>query len=127
MSAPTITTEPAPLVKFTTGGAEVIASGTVITFTPADLTIQIEDLFFRFLFISEGTGNRIEGQAAGTKEITYRLYNFHNPLGTGLTEPVKVGKFRGKDLFFSISVYASSDKVIKTVHYTFFLKEAAHA
>jgi len=124
MSAPTIITEPAPSVKLTSGSAEVIASGTVITFTPADLTIQIEDLVFRFLFISQGTGNRIEEQSVGNKEITYRFYNFHNPLGTGLTEPVRVGKFRGRELFFSITVYANSDKVIKTVHYTFFLKEA---
>ncbi len=120
-----ITNPPPPLFRIESAGAEVVANGTVLTFTADDVAFVLDDLRFTFRFLVDDKGQRLDAEQRSAKEVLYRIYNFHNPLGTGLKEPIKIGRIRGKDLFFCFSTYAHDEKTVKLVHYTFFAKEAA--
>ena len=122
-----IISTPSPLSPvITSSGATVLASGTVHTFTPADISFLLEDLRFSFSFISDDKGQRMESEIKSEKEVLYRVYNFQNPLGTGFKSPIKVGKLRGMELYICMTVYANGEKGLKVLHYTFYGKEAGN-
>ncbi len=107
---------------FFSAGKQIVANGTVHTFNPAQLTIQLDQLTFEleFLAATEDKQPRVEATANDPRHVKYRLFNFDNPLGAGLREPLKVGKYHNKDLYFIFTVYSFDSGSCKTVHYTFF-------
>lgn len=112
--------------KVTSGPSEVVASGIVIAFGKNPITLEIGNLKFIFVFNDEDGKTEIDVKFDVTTdhELRITLSNFKNPLGTGNTEPIPIGKLQGRHLLLSYRVYdlQGSDK---TLHYTFYMGEAA--
>jgi len=110
-----------PPVKVKTSGKDVIASGTVNTFSHDNLEVQIAQFKFIFNFISSGSEQKIEYRNNGAETLILDVYNFSNSIGTGVTTPVRLGTLMDRELYLGFMVYALSDVSSKLVHYTFML------
>jgi hypothetical protein len=110
-----------PPVKIRTSGKEVIASGSVNTFSHDNLEIQIAQFKFIFNFITIGTDQKIEYRNNGSETLILDLYNFNNAIGTGVKSPVRIGTLMDRELYLGFMVYSISPADSKLVHYTFML------
>lgn len=110
-----------PPVKVKTSGKDVIASGSVNTFSSDNLEVQIAQFKFVFKFITNGSDQKIEYRSSGPETLVLDIYNFNNSIGTGLKTPVKLGTLMDRELFLGFMVYTLSPTDSKLVHYTFML------
>jgi hypothetical protein len=117
----------APPVVFT-GGATVIASGTVIAFNDwGEIRFQIgpleERLSIVFMFKDGPIGPepRIEVLPQDEKTITLLLHDFGSPTGEGTTSPLKLGTLDGLQLYVHFRVFRVG-RAPRTFHYTFYLR-----
>ncbi len=51
--------------------------------------------------------------------LTLRCTNFNNPLGTGLTEAMRIGDYLGKNLYLTFRIYGMNAQ--KKLEYCFFM------
>lgn len=114
-----------PLVKVKTSGKDVIASGSVNTFSHDNLEVHIAQFKFIFNFISSGTEQKIEYRNEGSETLILDVYNFNNSIGTGVTTPVRLGTLMDRELYLGFMVYSISEASSKLVHYTFMLGDKA--
>ncbi len=119
------------IVKIRTGGTEVIASGTVISFGKSPIEFEFDNLKLIFEFHDDilGTGvkeTRVEGAPVDNNTLKLTLHNFNNPLGAGSTKPVPLGVLGGRKLFLQYRVYSLGD-ADKTLQYTIYLGEGVAA
>ena len=113
-------------VKFKSAGKDVIASGVVHTYSNDNLELVLENFKLIIEFRNDPQKEQVtESQTISPTEIKLILYNFSNPLGTGLIEPIKFGTLRNRELFFAFNVYSLTTSSIKTFIYTFFLGDNA--
>ncbi|CAH6919063.1 Conserved hypothetical protein [Vibrio chagasii] len=110
-----------PPVKVKTSGKDVIASGSVNTFSHDNLEIEIAQFKFVFNFINSGTEQKIEYRNDGPEVLILDIYNFTNALGTGVSSPIRIGTLMDRELFLVFMVYTTSPTAPKLVHYTFSL------
>jgi hypothetical protein len=110
-----------PPVKVKTSGKDVIASGSVNTFSHNNLEVQIAQFKFIFNFTNSGTEQKIEYRNEGTETLILDIYNFNNAIGTGVTTPVRLGTLMDRELYLGFMVYSISEVSSKLVHYTFML------
>ncbi|WOT03986.1 DUF6864 domain-containing function [Shewanella youngdeokensis] len=110
-----------PPVKVKTSGKDVIASGSVNTFTHDNLEVQIAQFKFIFNFINSGNEQKIEYRNDGPETLILDIYNFNNSIGTGVTTPVRLGTLMDRELYLGFMVYSISPEASKLVHYTFML------
>jgi len=103
------------------GKAEILASGSVITFRSEPLRIRFAGLalVLKFQTDDKKKGTRMHGHADG-KELQLTLTNFNSPLGSGTSEPIRIGTLGGKNLYLNFRVYALNNAADKTVHYTIY-------
>lgn len=118
------TASPMTQVQMKSSEKEILASGTVHTFSQHDLEMTLADLQITFEFKNDSGGVRIEGEPASGKSIKIRLFNFNNSIGTGTTQPLEIGYYLHRKLYLAFTVYAFNEQSLKTVHYTFFLGES---
>ncbi|WP_250476746.1 DUF6864 domain-containing function [Caballeronia sp. INML1] len=129
MSSPNISggiasaTSPIP-IKLVTAGRDVIASGSVITGNNSNLEVYIAQFRFVFNFLVDGATHKVAYRNDGPTTLILDLYNFVDALPAGTTEPVKMGKLLGRQLYVSFFVSALGPTSSKSVTYTFSLGEA---
>ena len=62
-----------------------------------------------------------------SKNVTFFLKNFDNPLGSGLSEPLRVGLLGGRALYISFWIYTHGKAKTREIVYTFYQGEPADA
>lgn len=112
----------------TVGNSSVYDSGTVISLPGESVVFNFGSLQFHFLFKdTEDNKQRTEIEQDGDTTLKLLFYNFNNPLGTGIKEPLCLGTLQGKQLLLQYRIHALGDgtqnNVGKTIHYTWYLKE----
>lgn len=114
--------------KVTSGSAEIVASGTAISFRGSPLVIQLGEnspLTVRMIFEETKAGvlsPGIRAQAPDPDTLELYLQNFDNPIGTGTTKPLQVATIGGREAYLHFRVYSLPGSVDKTVHYSVFLE-----
>jgi len=108
-------------VSIKSSGKDILVSGSVQTFGLDNLELTLSDLKFTIQFLDDTDKQRIESSQVLNKEMRIRLFNFSNPLGTGMTSPQKIGIYKNRELYFNFIVYALNKDSIKLFHYTFYL------
>jgi hypothetical protein len=124
---------PRPTVTTWSGGADVIASGSVIAFgtgwdSSISLLLSFSDgtsLSVRFEFEDDEAKAepRIDSETCRT-EIRLRLINFDNLGGVGNTKPLLLGNLDGVPFYLNIRVFQLQGGA-KTLHYTFYVRDDA--
>jgi len=121
----------APPVVFT-GGATVIASGTVIAFNEwGEVSFRIGPLNERLTVVFKfedgpvvGPQSRIEVLPQDSRTIKLVLRNFGNPTGDGTISPFKLGTLEGLALYVHFRIVRVG-KSPRTIHYTFYQRDDA--
>lgn len=101
-------------------GKKVIRSGSVFTFGNQPVSISVFDLTYTFTFLHDDKPQRLEVAQNTGKAVTFNVFNFSSPLGTGLMDPVEVGKLGGNPLFLVFLVHSLDKTKSQLLHYTFF-------
>jgi hypothetical protein len=116
-----------------TGGARVIASGTVIAFKrTSDIRFQLgpveERLVISFRF-DDGipkvpASERVQVRQVMPREILLILRNFGHLSGEGTLEPIKLGNLAGLQLYVNFVVFGLPGSAKPTaLHYTFYERD----
>jgi len=117
--------QPYTPVQIRTAGRDVIATGTVITADPRNLEFHVANLQIIISFENDGGETRFGTSRVDGAALHLPLYNFNNPIGSGTTHPVEIGRLHGRVLLMAFAIYANSPDSLKTFHYTFMLGAAA--
>lgn len=110
------------------GQADVIASGTVISFkkNPIEILFGFVNerlkLIIEFEEDKENKETRIKPSIPSKDTLILKLINYNNSLGSGNTEPLKIGNTEGRYIFLNYRVHPLNEWD-KTVHYTIYLGE----
>lgn len=116
------------LKKITSGHADVIASGTVISFDESPLNIDFgnssENLRLTLVFDRDSTNEfKLTAEPISQHELRLHIFNSQNStLGSGLLAPVHIGSLDEKDIFISFRIYSLDNSEQRTVHYTIYEK-----
>ncbi len=117
------------LLDIKSGNAEVVISGTVISFDNNPITLTYgstaNPLQLTFEFIDEEgkTEPRMEGNKATDRHLVIRLFNFKNPLGTGSVTPISIGTLDNRRLYLHFRAYQLTGSKARTVEYTLYKGE----
>lgn len=109
------------------GNFELMESNSILYYD-SDSPIELEMVFSNQLSItikfvvekndSEKTDLKIDVDTE-KNIIVYKCVNFNNPLGTGTTKPVEIGKIGGKNIFVHFWLYAmGKDSVSRKIEYS---------
>jgi hypothetical protein len=112
-----------PPVKVKSSGKDVIASGSVNTFSYDNLEVNIAQFKFVFNFLNSGSDQKIEYRNDGPTTLILDIYNFNNSIGIGVKSPIRLGTLMGRELYLGFMVYTLNSTDSKLVHYTFMLGE----
>jgi hypothetical protein len=113
----------------TSGGSEVVASGSVTAFSGHPIEISLGPLKFLFEFVTKKAvpQQNLLATVPQPNSLRLELTNFDNPLGTGSIKPLPVGSMtiNGKNrvLYLHLRVYAIGEEADKTLNYTFYVAE----
>ena len=95
------------------GPAEVIDSGTVISFAGSPISLHYPDLgikiIFEFKVGEEGHGTSVESSVSEPGTLQLTLYNFDDRFGAGTIKPMRIGKYEGRRLYIQLRVYTLPD------------------
>lgn len=58
-----------------------------------------------FNFLNDGNEVKTHLRSPENAKVVFDLYNYNNPLGTGVTTPVEVGTLHNKKIFLIFYVY----------------------
>lgn len=111
--------------RIETESKNIIDTGSVIQFHNEDIIFLVDDLRFRFRFISDGWHSRITTNIADDEsEMIVCFYNYDNNLGVGNTEPLVLATLDEKKLFLMIRVNTLSNvKKFRLINYTWYLEK----
>jgi hypothetical protein len=112
--------------NISSGGAEIISSGTIIQFNrkPIEINVQLLDFSFKCILNFENKFDTKEQSLKATAEmstISLTFFNFNNPLGSGSSEPINIGTYEDKFIYLSYRIYSLNEQSDKTLHYSFYL------
>ncbi len=114
------------------GPAEVIDSGTVISFAGNPITLRYKDLDIAIVFefkaneLNKGTyisGAYSDSSITEPGILKFTLYNFDDRFGAGTVKPMPIGKYKGRKLYIQLRVYTLADSPDKTLDYTIYKAE----
>ena len=120
-------------IKIKSGDLEVIYSGALLTAPGKGAEFAFEDLVFQLIFERDlAVENRgIRFDLGGEKTLKIHCINFDHTLGTGVKQPLPVGKLGQRQLYFSFWAYlegqaspreeADFESMIRRIVYTFYL------
>lgn len=106
-------------LKVSTGGNEVIATGTV-HLTEPEVKFELTSLTIKYKFISDSGEPRFTAEVINN-EMVINLHNFNNSLGEGLLKPIEIGTLGGRPLLATCYVHTTEGN-IRQFHYTFMLR-----
>jgi hypothetical protein len=118
--------------KISSGPAEVIDSGTVISFDGNPIKLSYKDLDIAIIFEfktdeeDKGThvsGNYMEGTVSEPGILKLTLHNFDDRFGAGTVKPMPIGKYEGRRLYIQLRVYTLIGSPDKTLEYTLYSGE----
>jgi hypothetical protein len=111
------------------GPAEVIDSGTVISFSGNPISLHYPDLgikiIFEFKVGEEGRGTSVESGVPEPGTLKLTLYNFDDRFGAGTIKPMRIGKYEGRRLYVQLRVYTLQGSPDKTLQYTVYKGEVS--
>ena len=102
-------------VKAYVGNLEVIGDGYVHISDDNRLSLVIGDeleMEFTFLVDTKDKSPRTTYKAEG-KKWSWELFNYVNPLGTGLLKPIEVGTLNSRKLFVSFYSWKPNENLDK--------------
>jgi hypothetical protein len=109
------------------GPAEVIDSGTVISFSGNPISLHYPDLgikiVFEFKVGEEGRGTYVDNSIPEPGTLQLTLYNFDDRFGAGTIKPMRIGKYEGRRLYVQLRVYTLQGSPDKTLQYTVYKGE----
>jgi hypothetical protein len=109
------------------GPAEVIDSGTVISFSGSPISLHYRDLGIRIVFEfkagEEDRGTSVESSVPEPGTLQLTLYNFDDRFGAGTIKPMRIGKYEGHRLYIQLRVYTLQGSPDKTLQYTVYKGE----
>lgn len=109
------------------GPAEVIDSGTVISFSGNPISLHYPDLGIRIVFEfkvrEEDRGTSVESSVPEPGTLQLTLYNFDDRFGAGTIKPMRIGKYEGRRLYVQLRVYTLQGSPDKTLQYTVYRGE----
>jgi hypothetical protein len=113
--------------KVISGSAEILASGTIISFDGSPLEFHLGSteipLILKLNFFKDDTGKvRGEPRLEEANVLSVSLYNFQLGLGGGLISPINIGVWANKELFFSFRVFPLNGSDQTTMVYSFYTK-----
>jgi hypothetical protein len=107
------------------GKREVLTSGILHFESDQSITVNIDNLSFKFLFRSDGGPPKYEGTMVGNT-LEFTLSNHSNSLGEGLLEPLEVARLDNRPLSFTYYVNTVNlEKGARRFEYAFYLGDAA--
>lgn len=114
--------------KITTANYEVIDSGLVTSFNGEPISISMDassdnplKINFVFLKNEEIKESLVDAETVNEREMTFRLTNFNNPLGTGIIKPLEIANNdEGNKLYINFQVYTVGASA-PTLHYTIYI------
>jgi hypothetical protein len=113
--------------KVESGPAEVIDSGTVISFYGNPISLHYPDLgikiIFEFKMGEEGRGTYVDSGVPEPGILKLTLYNFDDRFGAGTIKPMRIGKYEGRRLYVQLRVYTLQGSPDKTLQYTVYKGE----
>lgn len=118
--------------KISSGPAEVIDSGTVISFAGNPIKLSYKDLdiaiVFEFTTDEENksahvSGSYVEGDVTEPGILKLTLHNFDDRFGAGTVKPMPIGKYEGRRLYIQLRVYTLLGSPDKTLEYTLYSGE----
>lgn len=121
-----------PEVSVESGGAEVIASGVGMTFSPnASFRIHLkfdEDFEFtveiKFEEVQDDKHPQLTSDVNIDKGlITLTCKNFTDFIGTGTLHPLKLGIYNNRRIYLKFWVMTPEEKLTREIRYCFYLGE----
>jgi hypothetical protein len=113
--------------KVESGPAEVIDSGTVISFAGNPITLHYKDLniaiVFEFKTDDQTSSTYVDSSIPEPKTLKLTLYNFDDRFGAGTVKPMPIGKYEGRRLYIQLRVYTLAGSPDKTLDYTIYKGE----
>jgi len=106
-------------LKVSTGGNEVIATGTV-HLTEPEVKFELANLIIKYKFITDSGEPRFTAEVINN-EMIINLHNFTNSLGEGLLKPIEIGTLNERVLMATCYVHTTENN-IRQFHYTFMLR-----
>lgn len=118
-------------VGIKSGNADIIASGTVISFEGNPIEIEFGKPENRLklinIFQDEKGKDDLSVEAINIDDNTLKItfFNFKNPLGSGNTKPLPFGTYEGRQMYinYRISDLNPDKNTDKTLYYTIYLGE----
>ena len=109
------------------GPAEVIDSGTVISFSGNPISLNYPELgikiVFEFKVGDESRGTYVDSGVPEPGTLLMSLYNFDDRFGAGTIKPMRIGKFEDRRLYVQLRVYTLQGSPDKTLQYTVYTGE----
>jgi len=113
-------------MKTYSGDKEIFDSGLVIAFKNEPILIQLTPtmkITISFIDDKSDAKQRIEPKPKSEDELELKLINFNNSMGTGTTEPMRLGTIDNRYLYLNFFVYSLGLGTQKTFQYTWYLGE----
>ena len=110
-------------VSASSGPAQVVDSGILISFKGEPIAIKLNpvgSLEFRFADDPSQPAPRMHGELTPSGALTINLTNFNNPIGTGSSEPLRIGREGDQTLYLNFRVYGLGGSPDRTLHYTIY-------
>ncbi len=116
-------------IFITSGGYEIISTGSVIAFEEeSDISFHfVGDESFQFdlkiIFKTDDTGHQTINRTVQGNSIEFNCINFNNA-GTGTSVPIELATFQGKKIYIRFWSYLLGDmpdqKKARKIEYTFY-------
>ena len=105
------------------GEYEVLESGCVNSVGGRDVLFTlIPALKVRLIFsVVEGDTHTMSSNMNENGELALTLQNFNNPLGTELTNPIRIGTYSGRPLLLHFKILGMHESNNRTIIYTWLL------
>ena len=120
------------IIKKRTSKYDIIDSGTIINFdNESDIFLDIEcDEVFTvtldFHFDTDSTNaSHIKTKISEDSEntIIFNCFNFNNPVGTGLTKPMPIAFYEGRNIYLNLQIYSLCNDTNKKIEYCIYIEK----
>lgn len=104
------------------GPADVVASGVLISFKGEPIDIELNPLGLRFGFSDDpkAPAPRMSAESSAPGRLTIHLTNFNSPIGIGSSEPLRIGREAERTLYLNFRIYKLGGSLDRTLHYTIY-------
>jgi len=113
--------------KIESGPAEIIDSGTLISFAGNPISLYYKNLNIKVIFDFKrdeyNSETYVDSSVIEPATLKLTLYNFDDSFGAGTNKPMKIGKHENRRLYLQLRVYSLKGSTDKTLQYTLYKGE----